>query len=271
MTSRSGVELPPYRALLVVDMKDFSGRESRDHQSLTEQIPDILANGFAAAGLRHEWADRAFSRTTGDGYVAGFRSALLPRLLNPLLGAMQQELLMINRSAAAGTPPIRMRVSLHVGPVTDSGANAEGDGSGAARVEAHRLVDAPEVKALLTRSADVTCVAAIISERVFEDAVLSGYTGEGVERYVRVPVRVKSYEGVAYLRVPEPSGDLLASGFSQPATDGEPDAGSRPRDCAGTERARTVITTSYGPVHAGDGDQFNDLGNAHRRPGRRDR
>ncbi|WP_344924736.1 hypothetical protein [Saccharopolyspora gregorii] len=31
-------ELPPYRALLVVDMKDFSGEKESDHARITEQI-----------------------------------------------------------------------------------------------------------------------------------------------------------------------------------------------------------------------------------------
>jgi hypothetical protein len=111
------------------------------------------------------------------------------------------------------------------------------------------------VKALLTRSTDATCLVALVSQRVMEDVVLSGYAARGAEFYVSVPVRVKELEVTAYLRVPEPSGDLLGRGMLPPRDPAAPAADST---AAAPTSARTVIARSFGAVHTGDGDQYND-------------
>jgi hypothetical protein len=220
-------------------------------------------------------------------YFVGFGSAYLPYLLNPFLAALQDELEYRNRVApvTAQRRPIRMRVSVHVGPMTDSGTNGLSDGSGAARVETHRLLDSDPVRDLLKRSADTTCVAAIVSARAFEDAVLAGYAAESADLYVPAPVQVKTYQGTAYLRVPHPSGELLSKGFGP---DGEDGVG-RPRDddrSSGPDRAARgggsqyrietmhgsvggSVTGSNAPVHMGSGDQLNTP-HARRRKGSRD-
>ncbi|MEU5697042.1 hypothetical protein [Actinosynnema sp. NPDC020468] len=207
-------ELPPYRALLVVDVKDFSGRPGRDHAGITESIPVLLAGAFGRCGLGDAWREQRFGVTTGDGYAVGFPSAVLPFLLNPLLGALQEEL--------AQRSVLRLRASVNVGPMTDTGVPTISSGSGAARVETHRLLDSDPVKALLARSGEATRVAAVVSARAYEDAVLTGYAADPPEHYVEVPVAVKAYRGTAYLRVPTPTGDLLASGFA-PTTAPTPD------------------------------------------------
>jgi hypothetical protein len=148
--------------------------------------------------------------------------------------------------------------------VTDSGRRAVSDGAGVARVELHRLLDSQPVRDLLTRSGNSTKVAAIVSARAYEDAVTAGYSDEDPALYVEAPVQVKRYQGNAYLRVPRPSGDLLASGFRTAAPD--PAASTdrtRSVDPVGISvagNARTVIGQATGPVHAGDGNQY--LGSA---------
>src|SRR3954454_22015748 len=106
-------QLPPYRAMLAVDMKGFSTHRSRDHAALTDRIPEILASAFARAGDSDLWAyHKRFPRSDGDGYVAGFQSSALPFLLNPLLQALQDELAAqnLNDPVVSGRP-IRMRAS----------------------------------------------------------------------------------------------------------------------------------------------------------------
>src|SRR5947209_15218335 len=196
-------ELPPYRALLIVDVKEFSARPGRYHQELTGAIPRILQQAFARCGLADLYDEKLFHGTTGDGYFLGFRTGVLPYLINPLLGALQDEL---DYRAAVQTvsgpeQDLRMRVSINVGPMEDSGHNAINDGSGDARIENHRLLDSEPVRELLSRSGATTRVAAIISARAVEDAVLSGYAGEPAELFVRVPVTGQNYQGQAYLRV----------------------------------------------------------------------
>lgn len=276
-------ELAPYRALIVVDMKDFSGVLGRHHAALTEEIPRILRDTFTRAGLADMWDDRRFYGTTGDGYVLGFRAALLPYLINPFLRELQNELAYRNRAANVGShgEPIRMRVSINVGPVTDTGENTITDGSGDARIETHRLLDAQPVRDLLARSTEATCIAAIVSARAFEDAVLSGFADDSPDFYVQAPVEVKTYQGTAYLRVPCPTGDLLNRGFrlvGDAPEDGEGTPRERDVSDAGAARnsvgdtvirggnvgigslagtAGNVYSGVEGPVHTGSGDQFN--------------
>ncbi|WP_051386396.1 hypothetical protein [Actinokineospora inagensis] len=210
-------DLPPYRALLVVDVKGFGGVESRNHAEITERVPLILRAAFQRCGLGDDWDEKRFGFTTGDGYAAGFPSTLLPRLLKPLLQALQDELDYRDR-VRADPVPLRMRVSVNVGPVTDTGEGLISEGSGTARVETHRLLDAEPVKALLARSGPNTRVVAVVSARAFHDAVAGGYTDEPRELYVPAPVAVKELTDLAYLRVPSPTGDLLREGFL-PRTD----------------------------------------------------
>ncbi|MEU0468324.1 hypothetical protein ABZ215_30340 [Amycolatopsis sp. NPDC006131] len=245
--------LPPYRALLVVDIKNFSGRRGRFHAELTEAVPEILEQAFQRAGLSGLWQEHRYRSTTGDGYVAGFRAEMLPFLLNPFLPALQEELEYRNTVGwrPAGEEPLRMRVSVNVGPMTDSGRGIS-DGSGESRVENHRLLDSEPVRDLLSRSGKPTCVAAIVSERAFADAVATGYTGEDEALYVRVPVSQKTYRGAAYLRVPKPSGDLLDRGFRNEVEAAE-DPDGRPE----TATNSTVIHHASGPLHSGSGNQFN--------------
>jgi hypothetical protein len=251
-------ELPPYQALLVVDMKDFSGSLGRDHAQLTEDIPEILRQTFIRCGLGELWGEVRFCGSTGDGYFLGFRSSVLPFLLNPFLLALQDELDYRNRvrSVSGQDRPIRMRVSVNVGPMTDSGENRISDGSGESRIETHRLLDSAEVRDLLARSSPTTSVAAIVSSRAFEDAVLSGFADEDPELYVPAPVQVKSYQGRAYLRVPRPSGDLLAHGFHRSKRDEHaPEADNTDQRRASIS---TTITNAQGTMNTGTGHQFNN-------------
>ncbi|MFC6093838.1 hypothetical protein [Saccharothrix lopnurensis] len=225
---RKWVPLPPYRSLLVVDVKDFSGLPGRDHAAVTDAIPEILYGAFERLGAVDVWARRLFAQSTGDGLSTAFDPAALPLLVDALPGSLQEELEF--RARVDGLPALRMRLSVSVGPVTDPNPGGVSTGSGEARVENHRLLDSDAVRDLLTRSGPATRVAAVISRRAFEDAVRSGYAGVDEEEYVAVPARVKSYEDTVYLRVPRPTGDLLRSGFKPPAPADAPAAAPAERD-----------------------------------------
>ncbi|MGZ0152693.1 hypothetical protein ACXJJ3_36940 [Kribbella sp. WER1] len=250
--------LPPYRALLVVDMKDYSGNPSRYQTELTRLIPEIMEAAFDRAGLARAWSSKTAHSTTGDGYALILPPELLPHLLNPYLTALQEELECRNRSRPYGwNGPIRFRVSINVGPVVDSGENLLGDGSGAERVTLHRLLDSDPVRHLLNGSdPDVTQVAAIVSRRVYEDAVLSGLADEPESLYVEAGVEVKTYQGQAYLRVPKPSAGLLINGFLDSPRPQNPGAvgvaPANPSPGIGLQ-----INGATGPIHTGAGAQYN--------------
>jgi hypothetical protein len=202
-------DLPSYTAVLVVDMKDYSGHQSVEQPRLTGEIPNVLKRAFGNAGCLDLWNDRSFGESTGDGYAAGFPPEVLPTLVGPVLDGLQRELEYQDQELRTRGRHLRMRMraAVAVGPLRS--------GNGATRVEAARLVDAQQVRDLLDRSdPDVTFVAAIISQRVHEDVVVGGYSPG--RQFVPASVNVKTYQGNAYLHVPKPSGDLLASGFAKP-------------------------------------------------------
>lgn len=246
-------KLPPYRALLTVDVKNFSGEKGVDHAELTESIPKILRKGFERCDLGELWDDQIFWDGTGDGYVMGSRSEVLPFLLNPFLPALQAELAERNANSQR---LIRMRATINVGPMAGVGGGLSA-GSGVSRVENHRLLDDRAVRGLLERSGPSTCVGAIVSERAFEDAVVPAYSGEDPDLYVKVRAKEKGYQGTAYLRVPNPSGDLLREGFvrgeepeSVPAQeDVQPHSGPVFRNAKQTGQGSTQIGHNDGGIH----------------------
>jgi class 3 adenylate cyclase len=208
------VELPPYRAVLVVDTKGFGGHSDRGQAVLAQEIPGVLALAFEHAGLAHVWRDALFPHGTGDGFGLGFATRHLPAVVMRLFDTLQDVLAERDaRSAGSGHARMRMRASLNVGPVL-----APGGGSAAAVggtvITTHRLLDAPEVRDLLTRSdPGQTFLAVALSERVYEDVVLTEYAPLPPSLLIARQVAVKEYSGIVRLYVPRPSGDLLRHGL----------------------------------------------------------
>lgn len=204
--------LPPYRALLIVDAKDFTGNPSVQHAQIAAEIPALVEEAFGRAQLSEIWDTIRFSAHTGDGVALGFPPEYLPYLVHPLLDELQRVLKERNTKAGRYDALIRLRASLHVGPLPDSGEERVGDGDGKPRNDAHRLLDSVAVKAMLAGSSDhVTYVAAILSQRVFEDVVQAGYAGRHPDHFipVRATVPGKNFGEDAWLYVPEPSGSLF--------------------------------------------------------------
>lgn len=200
--------LPPYRGIVAVDAKDFTGYPAIEHGEISRAIPQLLQTSFERAGIAEVWAERRFPGSTGDGYVFGFDPAKMPFVIHPWLSTLQ-EVLTEFHVHSTGAVRIRLRVSLHIGPLPDAGE--EYDGNGTPRNDTHRLLDSRPVKAMLAASsANITHVAAILSDRCYQDAVVSGYTGRHPDHFFQVPATVegKHFEQAAWLYVPAPSGNL---------------------------------------------------------------
>lgn len=200
--------LPPYRGILAVDAKDFTGRPAVQHEDVSRAVPALLKTALARAELRDLWDDRRFPATTGDGYVFGFDPARMPFVIHPLLLTLQDVLTDYN-VLSHGAAPIRLRASLHIGPLPDTGD--EFGGNGTPRNDTHRLLDSHPVKAVLaSHKESITHVAAILSDRCYEDAVASGYTGRHADHFVEAAATVegKQFFQRAWIYVPQPSGPL---------------------------------------------------------------
>ncbi|MCA1220726.1 hypothetical protein, partial [Streptomyces sp. 8L] len=227
--------LPAYRGVLALDAKDFTGRPAIEHEAVSRAVPELLKTALSRAGMGDLWEDRAFPASTGDGYVFGFDPVRMPFVIHPLLLTLQDVLTDYN-VLSYGAVPIRLRASVHVGPLPVTGD--EFGGNGTARNDTHRLLDSRPVKAVLaSHKENVTHVAAILSDRCYEDAVASGYTGRHPDHFVEVAATVegKPFSQRAWIYVPQPSGPLHDEAPGNDATEEAPgsDAAEEPAPDAG--------------------------------------
>ncbi|MEU1283444.1 hypothetical protein [Kitasatospora sp. NPDC005856] len=247
-------QLPPYRGIVAVDAKDFTGYPAIEHGVISEAVPQLLERSFGKAGLGEVWRDRRFPNSTGDGYVFGFDPARMPFLIHPWLNTLQEVLAEFNVQSV-GAVRVRLRVSLHIGPLPDAGG--EFDGNGTPRNDTHRLLDSRPVKAVLAASSEsITQVAAILSDRCYQDAVASGYTGRHPDHFIEVPATVegKRFDQRAWLYVPTPSGNLYDRRILGDAVVAEHegrDGRKADRPTQGRRAPRAVVT------QRGDGSNLN--------------
>ncbi|WP_329082198.1 hypothetical protein [Streptosporangium sp. NBC_01469] len=213
------ISMPGYRGIVAVDAEDFTKLSSVEHEVIARTVPEILESSFDRAGLAAIWNDREFPATRGDGYVFGFDPSMMPHVIDPWLKELQGVL----SDFALGPIPMRLRVSLHIGPLPAEGL--EHDGNGTPRNDTHRLLNADQLKAILAEaSPHVTRVAAILSGRCYEDAVLSRRTLHP-DHFVEVSATVKGkrFEQRAWIHLPTPSGNLLDRRLmGEPPPDDEP-------------------------------------------------
>ncbi|MFJ9554534.1 hypothetical protein ACIRPH_11995 [Nocardiopsis sp. NPDC101807] len=202
--------LPPYRAVLAVDMEKFSATSSLNQQTIGNLIPHVLELALNRSGLSHVWEERRFPRHGGDGYVFGTDPEHLPFLISPFLENLQQVLQEVQPDLAVRDRALRMRlrVSIDVGPLPDHGDGNPMNAMGEAMISTHRLLDSEPVREELRRTdADTTLVAVIVSRRVYEDVVLGGFTPVKAPRWQPVQANVadKGFQAEGYLFVPTPS------------------------------------------------------------------
>lgn len=256
--------LPPYRALFAVDAKDFTGLPAVQHGPVSQLIPELVDQALERAGLAALRDAKRFPANTGDGIVFGFDPAHLPFVLSPFLRVLDDLLGAYNQNPTG--PRIRLRASVHVGPLPDDGV--AGDGNGTARNDTHRLLDSRPVKAMLADGSEhTTPLAAVISQRVYEDVILGGYTALHPDRCLEVPASVpgKSFAQQAWLYVPSPSASLLRAGVPAREQPGEGDGqqaeaqegGARGDGAAAPERPGA----RYGDItqHVGEGVAAGDV------------
>ena len=109
------------RAVLVADALDSAGMMERDEQRTLERWRAFFAHATAEVIPTH--AGRSLSRTLGDGFLAEFTD---PVQAVRCAFELHQDLTRSN--AAAGAPPLGLRIGIHVAEVIVETFNVLGDG-----------------------------------------------------------------------------------------------------------------------------------------------
>ncbi|MFE3547703.1 hypothetical protein ACFXN2_03410 [Streptomyces kronopolitis] len=255
--------LPPYRGILAVDAKDFTGRPAIEHEAVSRAVPELLKTALSRAELGDLWDDRKFPASTGDGYVFGFDPTRLPFVVHPLL-LMLQDVLTDFNVLSHGAVPIRLRASLHVGPLPDTGD--EFSGNGTARNDTHRLLDSRPVKAVLaSHKENITHVAAVLSDRCYQETVASGYTGRHPDHFVEVAATVdgKPFSQLAWIYVPQPSGPLYEEPSNVNTSQASAREAVRPLERDDTQTPHARNTASNGNINTGTVHGGQSVGNYH--------
>ncbi|MEV6836347.1 hypothetical protein AB0N17_17845 [Streptomyces sp. NPDC051133] len=187
----------PYRAVLAVDARNFSALDSKGMQQVNADIPPLLAQALSASNVSAHWERRTFGQHTGDGYVAGMDPEVLPALVGCFPDALRTALARRRAEAPAG-PPLQLRVSIHIGPLPNSGL-------GVPMVHTHRLLDDDALRSVLNRAnPEITNTVVIISQRVYEDVFESGCLNGDVlpSQYTRHLAKVKKFQQPAWIHIP---------------------------------------------------------------------
>ncbi|MFJ8474385.1 hypothetical protein [Kitasatospora sp. NPDC094011] len=204
----SSQPLPPYQGLAGLDLTAFTKLPGVVHASVSAYLEPLLDAALTAAGLDELRMAKRFVSNSGDGLALGFDPELMPFVIDPGLDCLSRVL--ARHNSEPGRVRLRMRLGLHAGHVTAPGL--PGEGNGPARNELHRLLDSRELKTFMARaSPDTTPLVAVLSDRVYHDAVKHRFTGADPRLFTRFEATVPGRDDRqwAWRYIPATSQNLL--------------------------------------------------------------
>ncbi|MFE3455726.1 hypothetical protein ACFXJ8_43135 [Nonomuraea sp. NPDC059194] len=148
---------------------------------------------------------------------------------------------------------LRLRVSIHIGPIHDQGDELR-DRISEPTIYACRLLDSAPLKEALRQSQpDVTLVGAIISQRVFEDVVQAGYIQLHETEFEPVTAAVpdKGFEQAAWLYIPRRSRQGLESHASTTASKAAKSSSVPPPSTTAIFHGNVGQNITAGEIHDG--------------------
>ncbi|GGL79659.1 hypothetical protein GCM10010095_75860 [Streptomyces anthocyanicus] len=234
-----GLSVPDEFALLAFDMEKYSRIQETKMEDARSAVDGIIADVLADCALPAPLPRPTTGDDAGDGTVLLFPPSTLARLIDPFLARLGSALAHHERMRSAGSPPVRLRVSVHCGPVPT--AKLRG---GNALVDVTRLRESEAAReALEAAKASQTWLAGAVSESTYRRCVHGGYTPNLTSaHFARALARVagkSGFEAPCRLHVPGLLGAAITPyltdepGSVSPAQDGPatappPGSGSSP-------------------------------------------
>lgn len=178
-----------YHFLIAVDIEGFSRLSAAQQQRIQLDLHRILESAAAVAGLdRNAW----LRQVGGDGELAILPSetdalGVLVRYPQALAAAIAE----VNRER---TPPIRLRVSMHHGPLSGGVFGAVGR----APIVVSRLLDSQELRDELAGDPERDLVLAV-SASLYSDLVETGFEGLDPKEFRPVEICAKGALYPAYI------------------------------------------------------------------------
>lgn len=185
-----------YRAILTVDIEDYSSRTDAEQRDLQSALMTALDHAADAAELnREQWV----RQLGGDGLTALLPSDTpIEDLLDVFVRRLDADLGSYNRFREQATwSRIRLRLAVHAGPVHVDGSSGW---PGQHAVLPARLRDSAPVRAALAARPDAD-LAVIVSAEVYGDYITQGPGNPRPSEFraVRFEAKEKSFLGYLYL------------------------------------------------------------------------
>ncbi|WP_327232356.1 hypothetical protein [Streptomyces murinus] len=237
------IDVPPEHALLTVDMKEYSKLPEAKMAPARADLDSMLTTVFAQCGIGDATLLGAV-KDRGDGAIFVLPARHSARLVDPLLVHLGQALERREQTRLASAPTIRLRASVHIGPLVPPGHRGD------AANDACRLVDSDAARRAMTAAVDHGgLLAAVVSDAAFRRTVAAGRTPALKEQHFqRATARVEDkpgFEQTCWLFVPGLVPSLLAPYLTH---DSGAVPASRPRQATQRNAKDTTASESSGGV-----------------------
>ena len=180
------------RLCMMVDLEGYSRRDGPGQEGAQLALAEALDTAAAASGLRRNtW----FRQDSGDGELA-----VLPAeepeavLVSAFPAAFDDALRRIHRRDGL---LLRTRIAVHHGVAHPAAKGYAGAGV----VEVARIVGADPVRRALASVPEARVVLAL-SQQVYSDAVVQGYSALQPSHFRRVGIADNEFRGTAWLAIP---------------------------------------------------------------------
>jgi len=253
---------PDRRVLVAVDMESYSRRDNLLQYRAQQDFQALMHDAVREVGLdRTRWV----TQQLGDGELAILPQDTSEVTVVSRFAPTVDRLLRTRNAGLAPEARIRLRISIHQGLVHLDGMNGF---PGAAVVAVCRLLDAPPVKAALTRFPAAN-VALIVSDHIYQD-VVRHYRELRPERFQRVAAVLpdKNFEATAWIFVPDEDATVADPRPTEPALASVTEhLADIPTRTVTTEPAKPVAAeanvqfagsiTAHGPASFGNNNTMN--------------